>query len=124
MSVRKSTAAMSSSKMLSTYQNGGNGNVPMTPQNESAGAMSQSQSAKRFPSGVSRALMMEAKIAEENQKKKTIAQAPKFMSASRAYRRFNQDLLTPQKSVKKLFVQDKTPIPPSLYTLERARKRS
>lgn len=106
MSLRPSTAA--TSKMLSTFPN--NGNMPVTPHNESAGTMSQSQSVKRFPNGVSRALKMEAKIAEANQKKKTVAMAPKFMSASRANRRVNTDLLTPQRPVKKLFVCDKTPI--------------
>ena len=43
--------------------------------------------------GVSRAMRMEAKIAAENAKKKTIARAPQFASAQRAVRR-NLDLLT------------------------------
>ena len=77
-----------------------------------------------MPTGQSRALRMEAQIAAENQKKKTVARAPNFASDARAKRR-NHDLLqkytamTPRKpSV------PKEPVTPSLHTLERARQRA
>jgi hypothetical protein len=66
---------------------------------------------------------MEAKIAAENAKKKTVAIAPKLHSSARAMRN-NQDLLMtphpPQRKV--MFIS--APKSPSLFTLERARQRA
>ena len=104
-STRPSTAA--TSKMLSSIQNQ---------------SMGHSQSAHRMPSGISRTMRMEAKIAEENAKKQTVARAPVFASDARASRR-NMDLLMfPERKVKLLRPGEH--LTPTLFTLQRARKRT
>jgi len=66
---------------------------------------------------------MEAKIAAENAKKKTIAIAPKLHSSARAQRN-NQDLLMMPQTPKRKMMFTSAPRTPSLFTLERARQRA
>ena len=73
---------------------------------------------------MSRAQRLEAQIAAENAKKKTVARAPNFASDARARRRQIETMsqvsvLSPRKSV-----IPKEPVTPSLFTLQRARQRA
>ena len=70
---------------------------------------------------MSRAMRLEAKIAADNQKKRTVARAPNFASDARAKRKIETTpemmmFMSPRKPV-----VPREPVTPTLFTLERAR---